>query len=514
MKTNHSFEGSARSTVLGFLVVLIIGLGLGLYLGQRSKSFKLSDLEKRFFPSEQPTEQVPPPPPQAPAPLPPLPQGTGEYEKAVIAAAARAMPAVVNVSFQRTVQVPMSPFLMDPFFRRFFGPGMPENPQKRREGGIGSGVIVSPDGYILTNNHVVAGADKVKVLLADQRQFDARIIGADPKTDVALIKIEATDLPTLPFGDSDRIEVGQSVLAVGNPMGLNQTVTLGIISAKGRARVGIADYEDFIQTDAAINPGNSGGALVDLRGELVGINTAIASRSGGNEGVGFAIPSNMAKMVMDSLLKQGKVVRGFLGVSLQELTPALARSFGLPDTRGALVADVVPGDPADQAGIKAGDVIVEMDGKPLEDMMHFRNQIAMTAPGTKVNLKIFRQGEYQDKTVTVGEMKEKEVAGAGPGPGSESEAPLGLRGQTLTPDLAQQFNLDPELRGVLITSVQPGSRGEEAGLAEGDVILNVNHQPVENVAELRQAYAEAKGGEILMVINRQGNNLFVAIPQE
>jgi len=514
MKTRRLDKGSARSTVLGFLVVLIIGLGLGLYLGQRSQGFKLSDLGKRLLPAQEPPEEAAPPPPVTPSPLPPLPQATGEYEQAVIAAAARAMPAVVNVSFQRTVQMPASPFMMDPFFRRFFGPGFPGVPEKRREGGIGSGVIVSPDGYILTNNHVVAGADRVKVLLADRRSFDAKIIGTDPKTDVALIKIEAADLPTLPFGDSDRIEIGQSVLAIGNPLGLNQTVTLGIISAKGRARVGIADYEDFIQTDAAINPGNSGGALTDLRGELVGINTAIASQSGGNEGVGFAIPSNMAKMVMDALLKQGKVIRGFLGVSLQELTPALASSFGLPDTRGALVADVVPSEPADAAGIKAGDVIVELESKPLEDMIHFRNQIAMTAPGAQVTLKIFRQGDYLNLPVTVGELKEKEAAERGSGPGSENEAPLGLRGQTLTPDLAQQLNLEPDLRGVLITSVVPGSRADDAGLAQGDVILSVNHQPVENVSELRQSLIAAKGGPILLTINRQGNNLFVAISQE
>jgi len=511
MEKMNQLSGSAKSRLLGLMVVLIIGIGLGLYLGKHSQEFKLSDLWKRAAPAEKPREAKPALPfPTLPAPA--LPATNASYEQAIIAAAGRAMPAVVNVSTERTVQFQMSPF-NDPFFRHFFsGPGGPPA-MKRRESGLGSGVIINPDGYILTNNHVVAGMDKVRVLLADQRTFKAKIIGADPKSDVALIKIEASNLPSLPLGDSDQIQVGQSVLAIGNPFGLNQTVTLGIISARGRSRVGIADYEDFIQTDAAINPGNSGGALVDLRGEVIGINTAIASQSGGYQGVGFAVPSNMAKMVMDSLLKNGRVIRGWLGVSMQEITPDLAQSLGLKDAKGTLVADVIPGDPADQAGLKAGDVILESNGKPVQDMMHFRNEIAETAPGTSLSLKILRDGKYLDKTLVVGELKEKGEAGVKPESESEGESPLGISARDLTPDLAQRLNLDPDLRGVVITRVEPGSRADDAGLAEGDVIVSVNHLPVESVEGLRNALKQAKNGPILFAVNRQGTNLFAAVPQ-
>jgi serine protease Do len=507
---NHS-SGSVKGRLLGLIVVLIVGIGLGLYLGQRSQGLKLSDLWKRVAPAEKPGAAKPALPTPAPA-APALPAANVSYEPAVIAAAARAMPAVVNVSTERTVRLQANPF-NDPFFRHFFSGqgGVPE--QKRRESGLGSGVIISPDGYILTNNHVVAGMDKVKVLLSDQRTFKAKIIGADPKSDVALIKIEAANLPSLPLGDSDQIQVGQSVLAIGNPFGLNQTVTLGIISAQGRSRVGIADYEDFIQTDAAINPGNSGGALVDLRGELIGINTAIASQNGGYQGVGFAVPSNMAKMVMDSLLKSGRVVRGWLGVSMQELTPDLALSLGLKDTKGTLVADVIPGDPADQAGLKAGDVIVESNGKPVLDMMHFRNEIAETAPGSSLSLKVLRDGKSQALTLVVGELKEKSEAGAKPEAEAEGESPLGISARDLTPDLAQRLNLDPNQRGVVITRVEAGSRADEAGLAEGDVVISVDHVPVVNVEGLRRALKQTKTGPILFAVNRQGSNQFFAVPQ-
>jgi serine protease Do len=512
MENMNQSRGSAKSTLLGIMVVLIVGMGLGLYLGKHSQEFKLADLWQRMAPVEKPRAEKPGLPAPTP-PAPPLPAGNAPYEQAIIAAAARAMPAVVNVSTEKTVQLQVSPFYNDPFFRRFFS-GQGGGPAtKRRESGLGSGVIVSPDGYILTNNHVVAGMDKVKVLLGDQRTFKAKVIGADPKSDVALIKIEATNLPSLPLGDSDQIQVGQSVLAIGNPFGLNQTVTLGIISAKGRSRVGIAEYEDFIQTDAAINPGNSGGALVNLRGELIGINTAIASQSGGYQGVGFAVPSNMAKMVMNSLLKNGRVIRGWLGVSMQEITPDLAQSLGLKDARGALVADVAPGDPADKAGLKAGDVIVESNGKPVQGMMRFRNEIAETAPGASLALKVLRNGKSLDLTLVVGELKEKSEAGAKPESESEGESPLGISARDLTPDLAQRLNLDPDQRGVVITHVEPGSRADEAGLAEGDVIISVDHVPVENVEGLRRALKQNHSGPILFAVSRQGSNQFFAVPQ-
>lgn len=293
-------------------------------------------------------------------------------------------PAIVNISSIKTIEsrsVP-SPFFNDPFFRDFFGNQFRnfQQPKERKQSGLGSGVIVGKDGYILTNNHVIKGADDIKVKLSDKREFKGKIIGTDQKTDLAVIKIEADNLPVIKLGDSDKLKIGETVIAVGNPFGLNQTVTSGIVSAKGRANVGIADYEDFIQTDAAINPGNSGGALVNIKGEVIGINTAIVSSSGGYMGIGFAIPSNMAKAVMDSLLNTGKVIRGWLGISIQPITPELSKQFGTKDEKGALIGDVVEGGPAEKAGIQAGDIIVEFDGKDVIDPTSLRNSVAVSSP--------------------------------------------------------------------------------------------------------------------------------------
>ncbi|HXG65956.1 MAG TPA: Do family serine endopeptidase, partial [Blastocatellia bacterium] len=295
-----------------------------------------------------------------------------------------ALPAVVNVSSSKVVHDRQPPFLDDPFFRQFFGDQF-DIPRERRERSLGSGVTVSPQGYILTNNHVIEGASEISVVLSDKREFKARIIGADPRIDIAVLKVEATNLPAITLGDASKVQVGDVELAIGNPFGLGQTVTMGIVSATGRGNLGIEDYEDFIQTDAAINPGNSGGALINLRGELIGINTAILSDGGqGNVGIGFAVPINMARNAMEQILKNGKVIRGYLGISIQEVTPAIAKAFGLEGPRGALVGDVAQGSPAQRAGIVRGDIILEINGEPVSDSRALRLKIGDMAPGTAV----------------------------------------------------------------------------------------------------------------------------------
>ncbi|MEW6585157.1 MAG: DegQ family serine endoprotease, partial [Nitrospirota bacterium] len=315
-------------------------------------------------------------------------------------------PAVVNISSTQKVKGGgmQSPFLDDPFFRRFFGNRPPDKPREHKRSGLGSGVIVDKNGYILTNNHVVKGADEIKVKLSDNREFTGKVIGSDPQTDLAVVKIDSDNLPVLKLGDSDRLQIGETVLAVGNPFGLNQTVTSGIVSATGRANVGIADYEDFIQTDAAINPGNSGGALVNVSGELVGINTAIFSTSGGYQGIGFAIPSNMAKSVMESLISSGKVVRGWLGIYIQPLTKELAKQFNISDEKGALVGDVIEDSPAEKAGMQRGDIVLEFEGKKVEDPRSLRNMVAGTRPGKEVTVKLVRDGKQKTVKVKIAEL--------------------------------------------------------------------------------------------------------------
>jgi serine protease Do len=332
-------------------------------------------------------------------------------------------PAIVNIATMKTERVtrtPSNPFLDDPFFRKFFGDrfGQQERPRERKSMSLGSGVIVSSDGYIMTNNHVIRDADKIKVRLSNKKEYAGKVMGTDPKTDLAVIKINAENLSTLKMGNSDELRVGELVLAIGNPFGLNQTITMGIVSAVGRANVGIADYEDFIQTDAAINPGNSGGALVNVKGELVGINTAIFSTTGGYQGIGFSIPSNMVKIVMRSLIERGKVIRGWLGVSVQGITPELAQQFGLEKDYGSLVANVVEDSPAEKAGIMRGDVIIEFGGKPVDEPYHLRNIVASTLPGDEIEIKVIRDGETEVFTVTIGDLpsaEEKKPSAESPG---------------------------------------------------------------------------------------------------
>lgn len=381
------------------------------------------------------------------------------------------------------------PGLDDQFWRRFFGDqfrrGFPNGqPSPQLQHGLGSGVIVTKDGYILTNNHVVDGAKEVKVTLQDGREFTAKVIGRDPKSDVAVVKIEAKDLPTVPLADSEKVEIGDVVLAIGNPFGIGQTVTSGIVSAKDRGNMGIEDYEDFIQTDAAINPGNSGGALVDINGRLIGINTAILSRSGGNQGVGFAIPSDLAKNVMESLIKNGHVTRGYLGVMIQSMSPELAQQFKLKDNKGALVGDVVPNGPADKAGLKNGDVIVEFNNRPVSDSRRLQLTVAETVPGTTVPVQILRDGEKKTLDVTVKQLPGNDkLADANSSQGEDTGTLNGVQVADLDQQAHDQFNVPKDVKGAVVTEVEPGSAAAEAGLKAGDVIQEINRKPVKNAEE-------------------------------
>jgi serine protease Do len=437
----------------------------------------------------------------------------------------RAMPAVVNISSSKVVKNEGQEgqgLFNDPFFRQFFGGRIPqqERPRSERATSLGSGVVVSPDGYILTNNHVVDGATDVKVSFADKEEYPAKVIGTDKYTDVAVLKINKTGLTTLPFADSARAEVGDVVLAIGEPFGLGQTVTMGIISAKGRAGLGIERFEDFIQTDAAINRGNSGGALIDTRGDLVGINTAILSgETGGNQGIGFAIPANMAKNVMDQIMSKGKVTRGFLGITPQELTPEMAKALEVPNTHGVAVATVVADSPAAKAGLKVNDVITAVNGTPANDLNSFRLQVAGFAPGTTVHLKVDRGGQILDLPVTLSEFNlEAENKGEGEGNlpnGGEKGALKGLSVQALTRDIRQQLQLPEGTEGVVITDVDADSAASAAGLQQGDVIVQVNRKPVNSVSEFNAAVkAGASRESTLLLVRSQRGIGFVVVPNK
>ncbi|MBI4687782.1 MAG: DegQ family serine endoprotease [Nitrospirae bacterium] len=421
-------------------------------------------------------------------------------------------PAVVNVSTSRTVKVNkgVDPLFEDPFFRRFFGDefGPQKTPKERKTRGIGSGVIVSRDGYILTNNHVIKDADEINVLLPDKREFKGKVIGADPKTDLAVIKIEASNLPTIPWGDSNKLKVGEVVLTIGSPYGLSQTVTMGIVSAVGRANVGIADYEDFIQTDAAINPGNSGGAMVNVRGELVGINTAIFSVTGGYQGIGFAIPSSMAKTVMESLVKRGKVVRGWMGVSVQPITPELAKQFNLKEDFGALVGDITEGGPAEKGGLLRGDVILEYDGKKISEPYLLRNMVADTPPGKEVDIKIIRDGKTKSLKVTIGELPSEMQKTAG----REFEnAMRGIAVEDLTPEIYRHLNIPSRVKGIIIAGLKEGAPAEEK-LMEGDIIQEINRKKITNSKEYENIVSKIKPKEdVLLLIYRKGTSTHIVL---
>jgi serine protease Do len=409
----------------------------------------------------------------------------------------------------------------DDLLRRFFGdqiPGQGRNPRHEfgmpRQQGIGSGVIATKDGYILTNNHVVDGADEVKVALQDGREFTAKVIGRDPKTDVAVIKIDAKDLPAVPMADSDKVEVGDVVLAIGNPFGIGQTVTTGIVSATGRGGALGLDYEDFIQTDAAINPGNSGGALVDAEGRLIGINTAILSRSGGNQGIGFAIPANIARDVMGSLVKDGHVTRGYLGVMIQDVNPALEKEFKLKDTHGALVSDVTPKSPAEKAGFQSGDLITEFNGKKVTDSRHLKLEVARTQPGETVPVNVLRDGEAKTLDVTVKELPGTEHLAKNDNNHSEDTGTLnGVAVADLDQKARQQYDLPSTVKGAVITEVDPNSVSAEAGLRPGDVIQEINRKPVKNAEEAIQLTEKGADKTTLLRIWRDGGSRYVVVDE-
>jgi serine protease Do len=446
-----------------------------------------------------------------------------ELSSAFSAAAKAAMPAVVSIKVEKAVEVNPrmggSSQLNDPsgqfgddFFRRFFGDRMPQGqtPRKYHQEGLGSGFIISEDGYILTNNHVVGDVDKITVGLKDGRTFaNAKLIGTDPESEVALIKIEGHNFPVLPMGDSAKADIGDWVIAIGNPFGLNETVTVGVISAVGRSNVHIAAYEDFIQTDAAINPGNSGGPLINLDGQVVGINTAILSESGGYMGIGFAIPMNMARTIEEQLRQGGKVIRGYIGLYAQDVTPEMAELLGLKEPAGVVVAQIEKDSPAEKAGLKVRDVILEVDGKKVTSYDVFRNEVAMLKPGSRVKLGVSRNGKPLELTVT---LDERPATTAKRGPSAqEVEQALGLTVQDLTKDLADQFGYRLG-EGVIVSDVTPGSPAAEKGIQQGDLIVSVNKRNVTSVREFTTAVQQSrKSGKVLFLVKRGDVSQFVIV---
>lgn len=424
-------------------------------------------------------------------------------------------PTVVNISSTKVVKRQPSPF--DEFFD-FLYPFPDGKGRKWKEQSLGSGVVVSPDGYIVTNNHVIEQADEIKVILMDKKSFKARIVGADPKTDIAIIKIDAKGLPVIPWGDSDRLQVGEFVLAIGNPFGLSHTVTMGIISAVGRADVGITDYENFIQTDAAINPGNSGGPLVNIKGELIGINTAIFSKTGGYQGIGFTVPSNMVRVVMEQLIKQGRVTRGWLGMTIQELTPDIAQKFGLRQSEGALVSDVARGSSAHRAGIMRGDIILEFNGKKVRDVASLRNMVAQSRIGSQVEIKILRNDKEITVKATIMELPADlgdVVPSSSQGMNMDDTALSGIAVMDLNAAIAKQLGIDRDEKGVVIIKVEYGSSAEDAGLRKGDVVQEIDRQRISSLNDFNKVVSKIRSEDsVLLFINRSGRKFYVALPPQ
>jgi Do/DeqQ family serine protease len=426
---------------------------------------------------------------------------------------------VITIRSERRVRAPESfSFSGDPFSELFGNRGRQGRGRGGRgdgqvQRGLGSGVLVRADGYCLTNHHVVDGAEQIQVELNDGRRLDAKLIGSDPPSDLALLRIEATNLPVLALGNSDAVRVGDVALAIGNPLGVGQTVTMGIISAKNRSTgVGEGTFEDFLQTDAPINQGNSGGALINTAGELIGINSQILSPSGGSIGIGFAIPSNMAQTVMDQLSKSGKVRRGQLGVGIQPLTPEIAASMSIPNVKGILINSVTPGSPAERAGLKVGDVITAVEGQKVSDSNALRNRIASAGPGAEVNLTIYRDGREQQQRIRLAELNvgRQGDEGGAPGRGQGTGAKLGISVEPLTAQAAQQLRLNIT-EGLLVRDVDPGGAAADAGIAEGDVIVQVNRQAVKSPADLASAIRDSGTRAVLLLINRGGQTFFVTV---
>jgi serine protease Do len=428
----------------------------------------------------------------------------------------RVSPAVVTIrSTERARSAQQFPFMDDPSFRDFFGDRLPQQQSPQRVQGVGSGVIVNSEGYILTNHHVVDGALEIKVELTDNRTFTAKLVGSDPPSDLAVLKIEARDLPTLQLGDSDKVRVGDFVLAVGNPLGIGQTVTSGIVSAKGRS-TGISDgsFEDFLQTDAAINRGNSGGALVNTTGELIGINSQILSPSGGSIGIGFAIPSNMARTVMEQLMKAGRVRRGMLGVTIQSVNADLASSLSLPAARGAIITSVQRGGPAERAGLQRGDVITAINKQPVIDNNSLRNLVASLGPGSTVEVTARRNGRDQSFQVPLAELpnqerpeSEEETSSTGP-TGTDK---YGMALQPFIPGMASRYGLDADDQGLMVSRVDPTGSAASAGIRQGDLIQEVNRQPIKTVAEFTAAMQRSGAKPALVLIKRRDAVIYLTL---
>jgi len=422
-------------------------------------------------------------------------------------AAKHATPAVVSILSSKTVR--LSPRNSDPFWGDLFGNDF-DPPRQYRQRGLGSGVIVTSDGYVLTNEHVISGATDVRIMLPDRREFKAKVVGSDPKTDLALLKIDGKNLPSLPLSDSSKMEVGDIVLAIGNPFGVGQSVTMGIVSAT--ARSGVVDpekYEDFIQTDAAINPGNSGGALVNTKGDLIAINTAIISRSGGNQGIGFAIPVNVASHVMSHIQKSGRVVRGWLGVSIQPVDAATAKAFGLKEPAGALISGVTPGSPAEKAGLERGDIILEFNGQRLPDASELRMKVGMADPDSSATLKVLRNRAERMFTVKLGELREQEQRAQ-----KETDIQTAMNGiqvSELNPRVLRELGLPATTNGVLVDDVEEGTPSADAGLRRNDVILEVNRQRITSVDTFRAALRNRSREPVVLFVNRAGHTLYVVI---
>ncbi len=444
-----------------------------------------------------------------------------QLDEAFVQVAEKVTPAVVNIRSSKKEAAPSgAPGELDPFFKHPFrdfddlfkrfkkGP----KPEGFKQEGLGSGVIISSDGHILTNSHVVKDADEIQVNLSDKRSFTAKVIGTDAESDIAVIKIDATGLPVAKLGDSSKLRVGELVMAIGNPFGLNRTVTSGIVSATGRTNVGIIDYEDFIQTDAAINPGNSGGPLVNIGGEVIGINTAIATRSGGYQGIGFAIPSNSANLIMEDLLKDGKVRRGLLGVNIQDMNESLAKSFGRADTKGALVAQVVEGSPAEKAGIKPEDIILKFNGQDVSGAAELKNLVGRVKPGATSKLNVWRNGKTMDFSIEIGERTAKALGSAAPQPAGETFEELGLELERVPAAAAEKMGLK-EGEGVLVKDVKGDGLGSKMGLRTGDIILEVDGKNITSPSDFSAGVKKAREHKVIRLkIQRGSAKIFVASP--
>lgn len=498
------------------IVLIVIGVIIGLILsvGMNTTGFLSAD-SKYFVESKD--------------------DNNGEYKKVsqpFIKAAEKARPATVFIFTEKIITVkesayvdPFRDFFGDDFFKRFFEPRSGsdgERERKYKQSALGSGVIVSPNGYILTNNHVIKDADEIKVKLSNNVEYIAKIIGTDPKTEIAVIKIDGKDLPFAKVGDSSKLEIGEWIIAIGNPFGLSYTVTAGIISATGRNNIGVADYEDFIQTDAPINRGNSGGPMINLNGDLVGINTAIFSQTGGNMGIGFAVPINMAKKIMTDLIEKGKVVRGYLGIYIQEVNKTIAKQFNLPDNTGVLVSQVNPNSPAEKAGLKRGDVIIEFNGIKINSSSQLRNEAANSIINQPVKMKIIRNGKEKELEIIIEEQPkdfDKEASSIDePRGGAQTTAKeLGITAKELTKELADKYDYSLQEKGVIIVKVDEGSIADEGGLKEGDLILEIDRKEIKTIRDFQNALSQSdkeKNSEILFLIRRGNSTIYLVLNKE